>query len=157
VLALDLSSPDALAQLAEAPTGLELGLLVAAAGFGSSGPLLEATKKLVTGEKLARYLSAELRDRIRNTGVKIEVGSESYTLGAAFLDSNSVYSEYYKGDGDIGNGCGAEAYFKYTGKKDLTLFLGVGTGVTAASAAQETALQVDAIELLPQERALARD
>ena len=37
------------------------------------GPLLEATKKLVTGEKVARYLSAELRDRIRNTGVKIEV------------------------------------------------------------------------------------
>jgi short-subunit dehydrogenase len=43
VLALDLSSPDALAQLAEATAGLELGLLVAAAGFGSSGPLLEAT------------------------------------------------------------------------------------------------------------------
>jgi hypothetical protein len=37
------------------------------------GPLLEATKKLVTGDKVARYLSAELRDRIRNTGVKIEV------------------------------------------------------------------------------------
>jgi len=37
------------------------------------GPLLEATKKLVTGEKMARYLSAELRDRIRKTGVKIEV------------------------------------------------------------------------------------
>lgn len=37
------------------------------------GPLIEATKKLVTGEKVARYLSAELRDRIRNTGVKIEV------------------------------------------------------------------------------------
>ena len=29
------------------------------------GPLLEATKNLVTGEKIARYLSAELRDRIR--------------------------------------------------------------------------------------------
>jgi uncharacterized protein len=43
VLALDLSSPEALAQLAEATAGLELGLLVAAAGFGSSGPLLEAT------------------------------------------------------------------------------------------------------------------
>ena len=37
------------------------------------GPLLEATKKLVTGEKVARYLSAELRDRIRPTGVKIHV------------------------------------------------------------------------------------
>lgn len=37
------------------------------------GPLLEATKNLVTGEKIARYLSAELRDRIRNTGVTIDV------------------------------------------------------------------------------------
>jgi hypothetical protein len=37
------------------------------------GPLLDATKHLVTGEKIARYLSAELRDRIRNTGVTIDV------------------------------------------------------------------------------------
>lgn len=37
------------------------------------GPLLDATKNLVTGEKIARYLSAELRDRIRRTGVAIEV------------------------------------------------------------------------------------
>jgi hypothetical protein len=37
------------------------------------GPLLEATKNLVTGEKIARYLSAELRDRIRSTGVAIDV------------------------------------------------------------------------------------
>jgi len=37
------------------------------------GPLLETTKSLVTGEKIARYLSAELRDRIRRTGVTIDV------------------------------------------------------------------------------------
>jgi len=37
------------------------------------GPLLETTKHLVTGEKIARYLSAELRDRIRNTGVAIDI------------------------------------------------------------------------------------
>jgi len=37
------------------------------------GPLLESTKNLVTGEKIARYLSAELRDRIRLTGVAIDV------------------------------------------------------------------------------------
>ncbi|MFM7519957.1 MAG: ATP-binding protein [Planctomycetota bacterium] len=37
------------------------------------GPLLEATKNLVTGEKIARYLSAELRDRIRSTGAAIDV------------------------------------------------------------------------------------
>ncbi|MBM4012083.1 MAG: hypothetical protein FJ286_12015 [Planctomycetes bacterium] len=37
------------------------------------GPLLEATKNIVTGEKVTRYLSAELRDRIRRSGVTIEV------------------------------------------------------------------------------------
>jgi hypothetical protein len=37
------------------------------------GPLLESTRKLVTGEKIARYLSAELRDRIRSTGARIVV------------------------------------------------------------------------------------
>jgi hypothetical protein len=37
------------------------------------GPLLDTTKHLVTGEKIARYLSAELRDRIRTTGVTIDV------------------------------------------------------------------------------------
>lgn len=37
------------------------------------GPLLPATRSIVTGEKLDRYLSAELRDRIRSTGVKIHI------------------------------------------------------------------------------------
>jgi hypothetical protein len=35
------------------------------------GPLLEATRKIVTGDKLQRYLSEELRDRIRNAGVQV--------------------------------------------------------------------------------------
>lgn len=37
------------------------------------GPLLESTRNIVTGDKLVRYLSAELRDRIRNTGVKVRI------------------------------------------------------------------------------------
>jgi hypothetical protein len=37
------------------------------------GPLSEAARKVVTGEKLVRYLSAELRDRIRASGVVIQV------------------------------------------------------------------------------------
>jgi hypothetical protein len=37
------------------------------------GPLLEATRKLVTGDKIGRYLAAELRDRIRSSGVKLQV------------------------------------------------------------------------------------
>jgi hypothetical protein len=37
------------------------------------GPLLPATRNIVTGEKLQRYLSEELRDRIRNTGATVRV------------------------------------------------------------------------------------
>jgi hypothetical protein len=37
------------------------------------GPLLPATRSLVTGEKLQRYLSEELRDRIRNSGARVRV------------------------------------------------------------------------------------
>ncbi len=40
------------------------------------GPLLPATRSLITGEKLDRYLSAELRDRIRATGVNIHIADK---------------------------------------------------------------------------------
>jgi hypothetical protein len=49
------------------------GLLAASGTRVVVGPLLEATRNLVTGEKIARYLSAELRDRIRRTGVRLVV------------------------------------------------------------------------------------
>ena len=49
------------------------GLLTASGTRVVVGPLLEATRNLVTGEKIARYLSAELRDRIRRTGVRLVV------------------------------------------------------------------------------------
>ncbi len=49
------------------------GLLAASGTQVVVGPLLEATRSLVTGEKIARYLSAELRDRIRRSGVQILV------------------------------------------------------------------------------------
>lgn len=41
VLPLDLSRPDAMPRLAATTADLEVGLLVAAAGFGSAGPLLD--------------------------------------------------------------------------------------------------------------------
>ncbi|MBS0261274.1 MAG: ATP-binding protein, partial [Planctomycetes bacterium] len=37
------------------------------------GPLLPATRNLVTGEKLQRYLSEELRDRIRSRQAKVRI------------------------------------------------------------------------------------
>jgi hypothetical protein len=49
------------------------GLLAASGTRVVVGPLLEATRNLVTGEKIARYLSAELRDRIRRSGVDLRV------------------------------------------------------------------------------------
>ncbi len=49
------------------------GLLTAAGTRVVVGPLLDATRHLVTGEKIARYLSAELRDRIRTSGVRLVV------------------------------------------------------------------------------------
>jgi len=47
------------------------GLLAAVGTRVAVGPLLAATRNVVTGEKIARYLSAELRDRIRRTGVQV--------------------------------------------------------------------------------------
>jgi len=37
------------------------------------GPLLETTRNILTGDKLQRFLSAELRDRIRASGVSIHI------------------------------------------------------------------------------------
>ena len=37
------------------------------------GPLLESSRNILTGKKLRRYLSAELRDRIRTSGVRIQI------------------------------------------------------------------------------------
>ncbi|WP_341890684.1 SDR family NAD(P)-dependent oxidoreductase [Variovorax sp. YR752] len=45
VVPLDLGHPDAMPRLAAATADLEVGLLVAAAGFGSAGPLLERSPR----------------------------------------------------------------------------------------------------------------
>jgi hypothetical protein len=59
------------------------GLLAATGTRVVVGPLLEATRNLVTGEKIARYLSAELRDRIRSTGIRLSVVDRLARSGAA--------------------------------------------------------------------------
>ncbi len=58
-----------------------------------------------------------------HSGVKIEHGDDSYSVGVAVLDSIDGPS-YSKGDGDLKNGPGIEAYFTYKGVKNLTVFLG---------------------------------
>ncbi len=60
-----------------------------------------------------------------HTGIKVENSTETYTIGVSASDS--LYGPaYYKGDGDLNNGVGLEAYFTYKGIKDFTLFAGLG-------------------------------
>jgi hypothetical protein len=62
-----------------------------------------------------------------HSGVKVETGNDSYSAGIAVLDSvDPVFLKGVpsKGDGDLKNGPGVEAFFTYKGVKDLTLFAG---------------------------------
>lgn len=55
-----------------------------------------------------------------HTGVKVEQAGDGYAMGVALLDS-LLGPTYYKGDGDLDNGVGLEAYYTYKGK-DTTAF-----------------------------------
>ncbi len=58
-----------------------------------------------------------------HSGVKMDFTSEGFSGGFAVLDS--VYGPtYYKGDGDLDNGAGFEAYVKFT-QGESSLFAGV--------------------------------
>lgn len=60
-----------------------------------------------------------------HTGVKVENSTDAYTIGVGVSDS--LYGPtYYKGDGDLNNGVGLEAYFTYKAIKDFTWFVGLG-------------------------------
>ncbi|RME71354.1 MAG: hypothetical protein D6781_04415 [Verrucomicrobia bacterium] len=60
-----------------------------------------------------------------HSGVRIEQAGDGWSGGFAVLDS--VYTPdyaYLRGDGEIGDNAGFEAYFKYTGTENLTVFVG---------------------------------
>jgi hypothetical protein len=99
----------------------------------------------VTGGKFLSYLGYEAFDPVNMTqisygaptagsmasipayhsGVRLDYGDAAHSFGIALLDS--VYSpvSIFKGDGELIHNGGLEAYYKYTGTKDLTLFLGL--------------------------------
>jgi len=60
-----------------------------------------------------------------HTGVKVENSTDAYSIGVAVLDSDRPTTAYYKGDGDLNDGVGLEAYFTYKAIKDFTLFAGL--------------------------------
>ncbi|MFO1451578.1 MAG: outer membrane beta-barrel protein [Opitutaceae bacterium] len=56
-----------------------------------------------------------------HSGVKLENSGDGYSMGIAFLDS--LYGPtYYKGDGDLDNGVGAEVYYTYKGAATTAFF-----------------------------------
>lgn len=57
-----------------------------------------------------------------HSGVKVETAGNGYAAGFAVLDS-AYGPTYYKGDGDLDNGVGLEAYYRY-GTAATTLFVG---------------------------------
>lgn len=59
-----------------------------------------------------------------HSGVKIESTSDTFSGGFAILDSNNYATPYHKGDGDLDNGVGLEAYFKLK-SGPTTVFLGL--------------------------------
>ncbi len=99
----------------------------------------------VTGGKFLSYLGYEAFDPVNmtqisyaaptagsmfsipayHTGVRLDYSATDYSYGIALLDS--VYSPYsiFKGDGELKENQGLEAYYKYTGTKNLVLWFGV--------------------------------
>ena len=59
-----------------------------------------------------------------HTGVKLDYGSDANSFGVAVLDSVYNGPNIYKGDGELQDNIGMEAYYKYTGTKGLTLWFG---------------------------------
>jgi hypothetical protein len=60
-----------------------------------------------------------------HSGVRLDYSDSANSFGIAVLDS--VYSPYsvFKGDGELIHNAGFEAFYKYTGPKDLTVYAGV--------------------------------
>jgi hypothetical protein len=63
-----------------------------------------------------------------HSGVKVDFGNDAYAAGFAILDSADpgpgTKLGIEKGDGNLKNGPGFEAYYSFKGVKDLTVFLG---------------------------------
>ena len=61
------------------------------------------------------------------TGVKLDYAGDGFSTGVSVRDSQTgPGGAFFEGDGEFSDDLGYEAYFSYTGIKDLTLFAGAG-------------------------------
>jgi hypothetical protein len=69
-----------------------------------------------------------------HSGVKLEHGTDTWSVGAAVLDSVYSGSNYLKGDGELKNNQGFEAVFSFKAIKDLVITVDAGyEGATPVS------------------------
>lgn len=121
------------------PSGSDVTVLDAYATYDLGGGYS------ITGGKFLSYLGYEAFDPVNmtqityaaptlgsmfsipayHTGIRLDYGDAANSFGIALLDS--VYSpiSIFKGDGELIHNGGFEAYYKYTGTKDLTLWAGI--------------------------------
>jgi len=117
-------------------------------GVPSDAGLLDAyvTYKIenlsITGGKFLGWLGYESFDSPNNafisfsqvnysspyaTGVKLDYAGDGFSTGVSVRDSQTgPGGAFFEGDGEFADDVGYEAYIKYTGISDLTLFAGAG-------------------------------
>jgi hypothetical protein len=61
-----------------------------------------------------------------HSGVRVDYGDKEVSYGFAVLDSEFSPNGFAKGDGELVHNAGFEAFVKYTGVADLTLWAGIG-------------------------------
>ncbi len=60
-----------------------------------------------------------------HSGVRLDYGSAANSFGVALLDSVYNGPNIFKGDGELKRNAGMEAFYKYTGTENLTLWAGM--------------------------------
>ena len=60
-----------------------------------------------------------------HSGIRLDYGSDAHSFGIAAVDSVYNGPNIFKGDGELKDNIGYEAFYKFTGTKNLTLWAGV--------------------------------
>jgi hypothetical protein len=92
-----------------------------------------------------------------HSGIKVEGGSDVWSGGAALLDSIYSGANYLRGDGELKDNQGFEAFVSFKGVKDLVVTLGAGHEGAGAATPQASLYDIWATYQLTSSTLLAAD
>jgi hypothetical protein len=92
-----------------------------------------------------------------HSGIKVEGGSDVWSGGAALLDSVYSGANYLRGDGELKDNQGFEAFVSFKGVKDLVVTLGAGHEGAGAATPQASLYDIWANYQLTASTLLAAD